>query len=91
MEKKIELKIPKPQGDVYLCMSVPEDMKTSGLLEIIGANKITEFGLLSERDRLEELKNHARYKVSTDDFNRTLDLIKDYKHKSNPETYIEFI
>jgi len=93
MEKKIELKIPKPHGDVYMSVSVPQEMKASGLLEMIGANKITEFNPLSGHDKLEELKNHAKYKVSTDDFNRTLDLIRNYKNRnqSNLKTYIEFI
>jgi hypothetical protein len=81
MENKIELKIPKKQGDVYLKMNVPEEMKTSGLSEIIGAREIKECNTFSGHKEPEKLYDHAKYNVSTDNFDRTLNLIRDYTHR----------
>jgi hypothetical protein len=82
MEKKIELIFPRKNGGVIMKMDIPEGMKLSGLLKTIGANKITAYNDFSGYKNSEELQDHAKYNIFTDSFDRTLSLIKDYKHKN---------
>jgi hypothetical protein len=91
MGKKIELILPKKYGDTYLTINVHRKMKISGLLKTIKARAITLCNNFSEYRSSDIFQDNAIYKVLSDVPNRTLDLIKDYKHKSNPETYIELI
>lgn len=82
MAKRIELIFPKKNGNSYFKMNVPEEMKPSGLLETIGAREIEECKNFSSHGEQGELHDHAKYKVITNDFNISLDLIRRYNNRN---------
>ncbi len=89
MEKKIEIKIPKQHGDVYLAMHVPENMGASELLRVINANELAEFNIQSGHLKLNEhyrnsgeLEDRSLYDIHTSDPDKTVDLIQKYKHRN---------
>jgi hypothetical protein len=79
----VELIVPKPCGDSYVRMKIPEGMGISGLAKTIGAKEIEECKEFSGHGEPGELHDHAKYMVITDNFDRTYDLIRNYKHNNS--------
>ena len=89
MEKKIEIKIPKHNYNIYLAMHIPESMEASELLKIIEANELAEFNIHSGHIKFKgeyrnsgELENRMVYDVHTSDPDKTINLIKNFNNKN---------
>jgi hypothetical protein len=77
--KEILIKIPRQHGDTYLKMEVHHRMKIPGLLKRIEAREMVETHPDSNYGGNGEIRDSARYEVFTDNADKTLDLIKNYK------------
>lgn len=93
MQISLQLILPKQYGDTYLAVPIPEELKRSELVKIIGAREIKECNGFSGNGKSEELHNHSKYNVLTDNIDNTLRSIKDYKNRNqnNHKTYIQLI
>lgn len=89
MEKHICLKFLRNGHYDYQGMHINEEIEISGLLKIIEAKELIECkhsnGHVNHKEpyiNSGELNNRSVYEVRTEDFERTLELIRKYNHKN---------
>jgi len=88
MEKRIELIFPKNNHHIYLGINISKRIQISGLLKIIKAEEIVECNHSSKHAKFNDsykksgkLEDRSIYLVHTDNLDRTLALINDYKNQ----------
>ena len=86
MKKRIELIFPKNDHHVYLGINISRRLQVSGLLKRIKAEELVECNHLSKHAKSNDsyrnsgkLEDRRVYLVHTNNLDRTLDLIKNYK------------
>lgn len=86
-ENSIQLIVKNGPGDYFFTVPITEDMKRSELAKIIGAEEIKDYNIISKQvkkvtDHLNDPKrfvNREEYLVITNDVNKTINLIENYK------------
>jgi len=88
MKKRIELIFPKNDHHVYLGINISRRLQVSGLLKRIKAEELVECNHFSKHAKLNnsykksgKLEDRKLYLVHTNNLDRTLDLIKNYKNQ----------